>query len=105
MTMVAIESRKLRILVTWLDRVVRKLRELLQPALAIKGKRQDLSEREQMLAALKAEGLIRDLTPQERVHAERWRALPEEEKQATILEMYNLKPGPMLSDIVIQNRR
>lgn len=58
-----------------------------------------------MLAALKAEGLIRDLTPRERVHAERWRALPEEEKRATILEMRNLKPGSMLSDIVIQNRR
>ncbi|MFQ6099796.1 MAG: hypothetical protein ACE5OS_00975 [Anaerolineae bacterium] len=58
-----------------------------------------------MLAELKAEGLIRDLTPQERVHAERWHALPEDEKQAIIQEMHKLKPGPMLSDVIIQNRR
>jgi len=64
-----------------------------------------LSERERLLAELETEGLIRDLTPQERVHAERWRALPEEEKQAHIRLMNSLVLDPPLSQIIIENRR
>lgn len=60
---------------------------------------------ERVLAELKAEGLIRDLTPQERAAAAQWEALPEEEKEAVIQELRNLELEPMLSEIIIQNRR
>ncbi len=59
---------------------------------------------ERVLAELKAEGLIRDLTPQERAAAAQWEALPEE-KEAVIQELRNLELEPMLSEIIIQNRR
>lgn len=65
----------------------------------------ELLDQEQFLAWLKAEGLIVDPPPIARVHAERWRALPEEEKQAIRWELDHLPPGPMASDIVIENRR
>jgi len=60
---------------------------------------------EQLIAWLKAEGLVVDPPPMARVHAERWRALPEEEKEAIRWELDHLPPGPMASDIVIENRR
>jgi|GEM_PF-492840 len=62
-------------------------------------------DQEQLLAWLKAEGLVVDPPPMARVHAERWRALPEEEKQAIRWELDHLPPGPMASDIIIENRR
>jgi len=40
-----------------------------------------------------------------RIHAERWRALPEEEKQAHIRLMRGLILDPLLSQIIIENRR
>jgi hypothetical protein len=60
---------------------------------------------EEVLAQLKAEGLIRDLTPEERKLASEWDALPEEEKEAVRATLDNLPPGPMVSDIIIENRR
>lgn len=99
-----VRLQELETRVTWLERTVHELRGggRLTP---VREKTQGLSERDQLLADLKAEGLIRDLTPAERACARRWRALPEKEKRAIIHEMRNLEPGPMLSDIVIQNRR
>jgi hypothetical protein len=40
-----------------------------------------------------------------KVHAQRWEALSEEEKQAIQWELDHLPPGPMASDIIIENRR
>ena len=106
MAMVEVELRELQTRVTWLEQAIRELRGDDSRPTPVSGKEiESLSEREQLLVELKAEGLIRDLTPQERAHAERWRALPEDEKHAIIQEMHDLKPGPMLSDIIIQNRR
>jgi len=62
-------------------------------------------DQERLLAWLKAEGLVRDPTPEERRLAAEWDALPEEEKQAIRWELDHLPPGPMASDIVIENRR
>ena len=62
-------------------------------------------DQEQLIAWLKAEGIVVDPPPIARVHAERWRSLPEEEKQAIRWELDHLPPGPMASDIVIENRR
>lgn len=100
-----VRLQKLETRVTWLEQTVQELRGNQRLTMVREDEAESLSEREWLLTKLKAEGLIRDLTPQERVHAERWRALPEEEKKVIIHEMQNLKPGPMLSDIIIQNRR
>jgi hypothetical protein len=62
-------------------------------------------DQERLLAWLKAEGLIVDPPSMARVHAERWRALPEEEKQAHIRFMRNLVLDPPLSQIIIEHRR
>jgi len=62
-------------------------------------------DQEQLLAWLKAEGLIVDPPPMARVHAERWRSLPEEEKEAHINFMRNLVLDPPLSQIIIESRR
>lgn len=62
-------------------------------------------DQEQLIAWLKAEGLVVDPPPIARIHAEHWRALPEEEKAAIRWELDHLPPGPMASDIIIENRR
>jgi hypothetical protein len=63
------------------------------------------TNQEQLLAWLKAEGVVRDPTPMERQMAAEWDALPEEEKQAIRQELGHLPPGPMASDIVLDSRR
>jgi len=60
---------------------------------------------EQLLAWLKAEGLVRDPTLEERRLAAEWEALPEEEKQAHISFMHSLVLDPPLSQILLENRR
>jgi len=62
-------------------------------------------DQERLIAWLKAEGLVVDPPPMARAHAERWRSLPEEEKRAIRWELDHLPPGPMVSDIIIENRR
>lgn len=59
----------------------------------------------QLLAWLKAEGLVREPTPEELRLAAEWDALPEEEKQAHIRFMDGLVLDPPLSQIIIENRR
>ncbi len=59
----------------------------------------------QLCAWLRAQGLTSDLPPEVHAHAERWRQLPEEEKQAHIQEMRSLVLDPPLSQIIIDNRR
>jgi len=62
-------------------------------------------DHERLIAWLKAEGLVVDPPPMARVHAERWRSLPEEEKRAHIRFMRSLVLDPPLSEIIIENRR
>ena len=59
----------------------------------------------QILDWLKAEGLVRDPTPEERRLAAEWDAWQEEEKQAHIRLMQSLVLAPPLSQIIIENRR
>ena len=61
-------------------------------------------DNEQLLAWMRAQGLIRDPTPQERRLAAEWDALPEEEKQAHIDFMDSLDLDPLLSEIILENR-
>ena len=59
---------------------------------------------EQLLAKCKAEGVVRDPTPEERRLAQEWDALPEEEKQAHVRVMQHLVLAPPLSQIITENR-
>jgi hypothetical protein len=99
---VEVELRELKARVGRLEQIVRELRGDSIPSPA---EMEDLSEREQAFAILKAEGLIRDLTSEEQALAAEWRALPEEEKQAHIRLMRSLVLDPPLSQIIIENRR
>ena len=63
-----------------------------------------LTDQEQILAWLKAKGLVRDPTPEERRLAAEWAALPEEEKQIHIRSMHNLALDPPLSQTILENR-
>ena len=65
----------------------------------------DPYDREQLRAWLKAQGVTSDPTPPELTAAKRWQALSKEDKQAIRDELDNLPPDPMVSDIVIANRR
>jgi len=60
---------------------------------------------EELLAWMRAEGLVIDPPPDALVHAARWRAMPEAEKQTVLWELDHLPPGPMASDIIIESRR
>ena len=60
---------------------------------------------QQLLAWLKAEGLIRDPTPEELCLAAEWDVLPEAEKRDHIRLMQRLVLDPPLSQIIIENRR
>lgn len=103
MTTLELELVELKTRVERLEVLVRRLasdrHEVAPPALG------EPLDQEQLLAWLKAEGLVRDLTPEERRLAAEWDALPKEEKQAIRWELDHLPPGPMASDIVIENRR
>jgi hypothetical protein len=60
---------------------------------------------EELLARLKADGLIVDPPPMIREAAAEWEALSTEEKAAVCQALDNLPPGPLVSDIIIENRR
>jgi hypothetical protein len=59
---------------------------------------------EQLLVRCKAEGVVREPTPEERHLAGEWDALPEEEKHAHIRVMHHLVLDPPLSQIITENR-
>ena len=103
MATVEIELTELRARVAQLEQVVRELFDTRQPVLI--HERESLSDQEQLLPELKAEGIIRDPTPEERVLAAEWDALPEDEKQTHIRLMNSLVLTPSLSQIVIESRR
>jgi hypothetical protein len=60
---------------------------------------------EDLLAQLRADGVITDPPPMVKEAAARWEALSPEEKAAVRDALDNLPPGPMASDIIIENRR
>ncbi len=97
-----IELAELKIRVGWLEEAMRHLRGDHERIAALPT--EGLSERERLLAELKAAGLIRDPLPEEMALAAEWDTLPEEEKKAVIWELEHLPPGPMISDIVIEGR-
>ena len=63
------------------------------------------ADQESLLSWLKAQGLVRDPTPEERRLATEWDTLSEEEKQAHIRFMHSLVLTPPLSQVLIDNRR
>ncbi len=87
---------------------IRFMRSLvLDPPLSqiiIENLRPPLTE-DESYALLKAQGVSSESTPEAIASAERWHSLTEEEKKAVQWELDHLPPGPMASDIVIENRR
>jgi len=63
------------------------------------------NENERVMELLRRKGMIAELPPEAKARAERWRALPEEEKKRIWDEFFNLKLDKPLSDIIIENRR
>jgi hypothetical protein len=61
--------------------------------------------RAELHAWLLAAGLIVEPPPEVRRRAQAWEVLSEEEKAAVRWELDHLPPGPMASDIIIENRR
>lgn len=82
-----------------LDRLVGARPDVLPPV------PEDPTDMDQVLAWLKARGIVRDPTPEELRLAAEWEALPEEEKEAHIRLMQSLVLDPPLSQIIIENRR
>jgi hypothetical protein len=102
MTILEREVVELKTRVEHLEALVRQLIGKSQQAVpAALDKPLDL---EQLLARCKAEGVVRDPTPEERRMADEWDALPEEEKQAHIRVMHHLVLDPPLSQIITKNR-
>ena len=62
------------------------------------------ADQEPPLSWLKAQGLVRDPTPEEKRLAAEWDTLSEEEKQAHIRFMHSLVLTPPLSQVLIDNR-
>ena len=61
-------------------------------------------EEAQLLADLRAAGMLTEPTPEMLARAAAWDALPESEKQEAIEELRNLGLDPPLSEIVIRAR-
>lgn len=66
---------------------------------------EELSEKERGLAALRRSGLLVDPSPYTRALAEEWRQRPKEERERIQAELRSLRLDPLLSEIIIQNRR
>ena len=62
------------------------------------------TEEAQLLADLRAAGMLAEPTPEMLARVAAWDALPESEKQEAIEELRNLKLDPPLSEIVIRAR-
>ena len=62
-------------------------------------------ERDALRAWLHAEGLVREPIAEELSLADEWDLLPAEEKDAVRWALDHLPSGPMVSDIIIENRR
>ncbi len=58
----------------------------------------------QLRAWLTAQGVISNPSPSEIEAAAQWRALPEDERHGLRAELDRLPPGPMVSDIVSDQR-
>ncbi len=103
MTALELELRELKARLERLERQVRRLTgQGLEVAPPAPGEPLDP---QRLLAWLKAKGLVRDPTPEERQLAAEWDALSEEERQAIRWELDHVPPGPMASDIIIAHRR
>ena len=64
-----------------------------------------LSEKERGLAALRRAGLLVDPPPHILAAAEEWRKRPPEERERIQAALRALRLDPLLSEIIIQNRR
>ena len=102
MTTVERDIEELKARLERLEAVVRRLAgDEPQVALPTSG---GPADQESLLSWLKAQGLVRDPTPEERRLAAEWDVLSEEEKQDHIRFMHSLILTPPLSQVLIDNR-
>jgi hypothetical protein len=97
------EIGELKVRVEQLETTVRQLADNAQPTPSPEP--DQLTDQEQLLTWLKAEGLARYPTAEEQRLASEWGVLPEEEKQAHLRSMRNLHLDPPLSRIISESRR
>ena len=97
------ELQKLKARVEHLETTVRRLAGV--EGQMAKPVSENLSDQEQILARLKAEGVIREPTPQEHHLAAEWETLPEEEKEAHLRFMHGLALDTPLSQVILESRR
>ena len=103
MRKIELELAELR---TRLERLERRVRQLAGEEAELPPPTPGVSPDPQYIIAwLRSQGLIREPTPEEQQLAAEWDALPEEEKEAIRWELDHLPPGPMASDILIENRQ
>jgi hypothetical protein len=97
------EVAALKVRIERLEATVQRLMEGASPAADLR--RRGLSDPAQLRAWLTVNGIASEPSPLEQEASERWRELPESEKQRVRAELDALSPGPMVSDIVIEQRR
>ncbi len=76
-----------------------------QPARGEKREKHPAQPQDNLTAWLQIKGLLAEPPPMAAVHARQWREIPEQEKLEILSELDHLPPGPMASDIIIENRR
>jgi hypothetical protein len=97
------ELGELKVRVERLETTMRRLADTTQPATSPAS--DQLTDSEQLLTWLKAEGVVREPTVEEHRLAAAWDALSEEEKQTHLRCMRSLTFDPPLSQILTDNRR
>ena len=103
MTTLEQEVGELKARLDRLEAMVRSLAgDVHTPVLPARGAPQN---QDHLLAWLKTQGLVRDPTPEEHRLAAEWDTLSEAEKQAHIRFMHGLALDPLLSRVLIENRR
>ena len=63
-----------------------------------------VSERDRVTQILRDAGMLAELTPEEKLTAAEWRALPEERKQHVIEKLRAIHFNPPLSESILQDR-
>ena len=70
---------------------------------AVRSSQQDQAKAASALDVVRRAGMLAELPPEARSRVERWRAMPEDEREHILDEFFNLQLDRPLSDIIIEN--
>lgn len=73
--------------------------------MAARSSQRDQTEIAPALDVVRRAGMLAELPPEARSRVERWRAMPEDEREHILDEFFNLQLDRPLSDIVIEGRQ